>query len=105
MILACYHRFASASRSSIRRDTGLSRFFFHGGRFDRPLIKCYKSAFCAALAPRLQGASSAIFGVVSDRRVAASSWWNVNNSLFGLANQRSAEKVRRKRLSREAISL
>src|SRR5260370_20101760 len=38
--------------------------FFHTGRFDRPLVKCYKSSFCAALASRLRGASPAILGVV-----------------------------------------
>src|SRR2546430_12399809 len=36
--------------------------------FDRPSVKCYKSAFCAALAPRLRGASPATLGVISDRR-------------------------------------
>src|SRR5216683_2775865 len=70
--------------------------FFHTGRFDRPLVKCYKSSFCAALASRLRGASPAILGVVSDRRAAASSRWNLNNSLFGRAQWRSAEKVCRK---------
>src|SRR6266436_6865521 len=33
-----------------------------GVQFDRPLVKCYKSAFCAAFAPRHRGASPAIFG-------------------------------------------
>ncbi len=96
MNLACYHRLASASRFSIRRDTG-SCVFFHNRRFDRPLVKCYKSSFCAALASRLRGASPAILGVASDRRAAASSRWNLNNSLFGRAQWRSAEKVCRKR--------
>src|SRR6267143_6277973 len=104
MILACYHRFASASRLSIRRDTGLRRIS-QVGRFDRPLLKCYKSTFCAALALRLLGASLVRFGVITDRRAAASSWWNVNNLLFGRANQRLAEKVCRTRLSRQAVVL
>src|SRR5260370_11943997 len=68
------------------------------GRFDRPLLKCYKSTFCAALAPRLWGASLVRFGVITDRRAAASSWWNVNNLLFGRAKLRLAEIVCRKRL-------
>jgi hypothetical protein len=46
-----------------------------------------------------------VFGVVSDRWAAASSWWNENNSLCGCAKQRCVEKVCRKRLSREAIAL
>src|SRR5260370_3272800 len=78
--------------------------FFHTGRFDRPLVKCYKSSFCAALASRLRGASPAILGVVSDRRAAASSRWNLNNSLFGRAQWPSAEKVCRKRPSLETIA-
>src|SRR5437879_3868996 len=61
MIVACYHRFASASRCSIRRDTGPVRSLT-AWPFDRPLLKCYKSAFCAALVLRLRGASSAPFG-------------------------------------------
>src|SRR6266851_4304074 len=79
--------------------------FSQVGRFDRPLLKCYKSAFCAALAPRLWGASSAPIGVVSDRCAAASSWWNVNNLLFVRAQRRLAEKVCRNWLSRQAVAL
>src|SRR5437016_2014908 len=42
--------------------------FFHGDRFDRPWVKCYKSAFCAALAPRARGGLTVTLGVISDRR-------------------------------------
>src|SRR6266478_7364579 len=104
MNVACYHRFASASRFRIRRDTGWCAFC-QGGRFDRPLLKCYKSTFCAALALRLLGASLVRFWVIADRRAAASSWWNVNNLLFGRAKGRLAEKVCRRRLSRQTIAL
>src|SRR5947208_17175048 len=42
--------------------------FSQSSGFDRPSVKCYKSAFCAALAPRLRCASPATLGVISDRR-------------------------------------
>src|SRR6266446_479071 len=83
-----------------------SCLFLHGGRFDRPWLKCYKSAFCAALALRLRGASPGHFrGKSSVRRAAASSWWNVTNSCFARAQRRSVEKVCRKHLCLGLIGL
>src|SRR6267154_1508338 len=79
--------------------------FCQGGRFDRLLLKCYKSTFCVALALRLQGASLVRFGVITDRRAAASSRWNVNNLFFGRAKQRLAERVCWNRVSRQAVAL
>src|SRR5207248_55236 len=52
--LACYHRLAFASRFGIRGDTGLCTFL-SPGPFDRLLVKCYKSSFCAAQAPAFGG--------------------------------------------------
>src|SRR5438552_1556944 len=75
----------------------------HRRRFDRPLVKCYKSTFCAALVPRRQGASPALFGAASDRRAAASSWWNENKWLCGRGKKRSVEKVCRERLPRKPL--
>src|SRR5205823_1694605 len=48
MNLACYHRLAKTCRRDIRSDTGL-RLLSDRVRFDRPLVKCYKSAFCVQL--------------------------------------------------------
>src|SRR6266851_853502 len=61
MIVACYHRLAKTCRTDIPCDTG-GETHCHRCQFDRPLVKCYKSAFCAAFAPRHRGASPAIFG-------------------------------------------